>query len=167
MITKKIKNNKEKGFVLLFAVMLSSIILAIALGISNIALKEVNFSTSVKDANDAFFAADAGAECVLYNDFKIVPFYNNTSSDGTISCEGRTIPFINTGDWYMGPWNFILSGLGSTGKACAMVHLESVDSGGGLIVNTVISKGYSNGGGVLDACTPNSKSADRELQVTF
>jgi hypothetical protein len=66
MINKNYKNNS--GFVMLFAIMLSSIILAIALGIANISLKEVNFSTSAKDTNDAFFAADTGAECALYAD---------------------------------------------------------------------------------------------------
>ena len=34
----------------------------------NISLKEIKFGTSARDTNDAFFAADTGAECALFND---------------------------------------------------------------------------------------------------
>jgi len=68
MIIKIIKNKYyskkfqyKKGFVVLFAVMLSSIILAITIGIANISIREIKFSTGAKDTNNAFFAADAGA----------------------------------------------------------------------------------------------------------
>ena len=65
-IFNQIKNNR--GFVILFAVTLASILLTISLGVSNIALREIKFSTSAKDTNDAFFAADTGTECALFND---------------------------------------------------------------------------------------------------
>ena len=44
---KKIQNNKyyKNGFVILYAMVISSILLAITLGVLNIALKEINFST--------------------------------------------------------------------------------------------------------------------------
>ena len=99
MMIKKIKKNK--GFVILFAVMLSSIFLAIALGVSNIAFREVTFGTSAKDANDAFFAADVGAECALFND------KNLTVSElfpSPITCENKSISVDANG-------TFILSGL--------------------------------------------------------
>ena len=61
---KMVKNiKKNKGFVLLFAVTLAAVFLSIALGISEVALKENNFSTSAKNTNDSFFAADTGEEC--------------------------------------------------------------------------------------------------------
>src|SRR3989344_7795571 len=76
------------GFVILFAVMISSIILAIALGVSNIAFKEIKFSTSVKDTNDAFFAADTGLECALFNDKTGGDSFAEEDGSGTIACEG-------------------------------------------------------------------------------
>ena len=66
---KKLKN--KKGFVILFAVTLSAILLSIALGVSNIAFNEAKFSTSVKNTNDAFFAADVGAEQALFWDYNL------------------------------------------------------------------------------------------------
>ena len=67
-MTKKIKSKKQAGFVILFAVTISSIILDIALGVANISFREMKFSTNVKDSNNAFFAADTGLEYVLMND---------------------------------------------------------------------------------------------------
>jgi|SRR3989338_11705082 len=68
MKNKNIK--KEKGFVILFAVLISSVVLLIALGIANIASNENILSSSAREAQNAFFAADTGAECALYWDIK-------------------------------------------------------------------------------------------------
>ena len=62
------KNTKNRGFVILFAVTISSILLALAIGVANIALKEVKFNTSAKDTNNAFFAADTAIEYALFQD---------------------------------------------------------------------------------------------------
>ena len=70
----------KNGFALLYSVVVSSIILAIALGVSNIAYKEIVFGTSAKDANDAFYAADTAAECTLY--------YDNSNLDTNFFGEG-------------------------------------------------------------------------------
>lgn len=59
---------QEKGFVVLFTILISSIVLLMALGITSIATKEVTLSIQSRDAAKAFFAADAGMECALYQD---------------------------------------------------------------------------------------------------
>ncbi|MFZ2204982.1 MAG: hypothetical protein WAV23_00105 [Minisyncoccia bacterium] len=172
MITQKIKKNissivnfeKNKGFVLLFAVMLSSIVLAISLGVANIALKEINFTTSTKDTNNAFYAADIGAECALLGDK--VGTNKFTPDNYFVTCLGADIYYV-VGDWNTGPWDFPISGLGSSGIACSKVTVTKTDMGGGSTLTTITSKGYNNGGGVPDLCTPDSKSVERELQVTY
>lgn len=65
----KIQNTRYKdGFVSLFAVLISLIILAITIGISNIAYKENVLAFSAREGSYAFFAADTGLECGLYQD---------------------------------------------------------------------------------------------------
>ena len=59
---------QSKGFAILFTVLISAIILAIALGVTSISYQEIVLSSSAKEGNIAFFAADAGAECALYWD---------------------------------------------------------------------------------------------------
>src|SRR6188472_3700914 len=103
MTTNKIKKNK--GFVILFAVTISSILLAIALGVANIALKEVKFGTSAKDTNNAFFAADAAIELVLFNDKAPTSAYTLVSPETSHT------------------WNIVVTGLGSAGGSCAKVTI--------------------------------------------
>lgn len=59
---------KKRGFVLAFSLLISSIVLALAFGIFNILLKQIVLTSSAKDSQIAFYAADAGAECALYWD---------------------------------------------------------------------------------------------------
>ena len=127
------------GFVLLFAVTISAILLTIALGVANIALKEVKFGTSARDTNDAFFAADTGIEYTLFKD-KITGFY---------------------------PLNVvtpvIIPQLGTLGQGCAMVTVDKTVSS----VTTFISKGYNvaSADGLCTSANPNS--IERELKTTY
>ncbi len=133
------KSKSGAGFVILFAVTLSSILLSIALGVANIALKEVKFGTSAKDTNDAFFAADTGIEYVLFNDKP---------------------PSIYTAP---GTWNVTVPGLGSAGTSCAKVNVTK--TGPPSIRTTIISKGYNTGD---SSCNPtNSNRIERELLITY
>ncbi|MFA7193507.1 MAG: hypothetical protein WC087_01155 [Candidatus Paceibacterota bacterium] len=64
---KKI-DNKEKGFALLFAVLVSVMVLAVGASIINIALKQVILSGAGRESQFAFYAANTGMECALYWD---------------------------------------------------------------------------------------------------
>jgi Tfp pilus assembly protein PilX len=66
----EITKNNKKGFALLFAVLVSSLLLTIGLSIFNIALKELAISTASRQSIYAFYAADSGREYVLYRDIK-------------------------------------------------------------------------------------------------
>jgi hypothetical protein len=68
--SSKFKSNVQRGFTLLLATLLASLLSAIGLAIFNIAQKEVVLSSIGRDSQFAFYAADAGAECALYWDFK-------------------------------------------------------------------------------------------------
>jgi Tfp pilus assembly protein PilX len=58
----------KQGFVSLFAVLMSLVILAITIGISTVAFKENVLAFSAREGSYAFFAADTGLECALYHD---------------------------------------------------------------------------------------------------
>jgi hypothetical protein len=63
------KGKREAAFVLLYAVMTSTIILAVGVSIISIALKQLAISTVGRESQYAFYAANTGAECALYWDF--------------------------------------------------------------------------------------------------
>ena len=125
---------------ILFAVTIASILLSIALGVANIAVKEIKFGTSAKDTNDAFFASDTGIEHALFNDKSSISIY--TPAPGT--------------------WAFTISGLGSAGQSCARV---TVNKTAVPILTTIVSKGYNIGDASCNSTNPNR--IERELRISY
>jgi len=148
---------KNKGFVILFAVMLSSIILAITIGVLNISYKEIKFSTSAKDTNDAFFAADVGAECALFYDKSTEDKFSLVGHATTIKCANVSI----TPTFVSGVYNFNVVSLGSENQSCAIVTVDKTN-----VLTKIISKGYNDGGGA-GSCTQGENTVERQLELTY
>jgi len=66
-VMKKIPPTKD-GFISLFTVLLATVILAIAIGMSSVALKQIVLAGTADEANEAFYAADAGLQCAVMHD---------------------------------------------------------------------------------------------------
>lgn len=152
MIKKELQKNK--GFALLFAVTLAAILLSVALGITSVAMKEVSFSTSAKDTNDAFFAADSGAECTLFYD-QSSDAKNAFTGTASMNCTGSAINFVTTN-----PWSFIVPGLDSTLQGCAVVTITKTNTPTTLIV----SKGHNNGS---PTCVAATNTVERQLEINY
>ncbi len=60
------KDKKTKGFTLFLALIVSSLVLAIGVSMGTIILKQLIFSSSGRESQLAFYAADSGAECAVY-----------------------------------------------------------------------------------------------------
>lgn len=65
-----IKHTKEKGFTLLFAVLLAVLVLAVGASVINIAMKQVILTGIGRESQFAFYAANTGVECALYWDYR-------------------------------------------------------------------------------------------------
>jgi hypothetical protein len=159
MIIKNLQNNKgpapyeaegsRSGFVILFAVTLSAILLAIALGVANIALKEVKFGTSAKDTGDAFFAADTASEYAFFND-KPPASLCTPAPGGTCST------------------SFVISGLGSNAQSCAIVSVtkDNTDvSKPADIKTSIVAKGYNMGD--VTCTSSNRDRIEREIRTNY
>lgn len=85
---------KNKGIALLMTVVISFIVIAIGLSLSNIALRELDISITVREGMRATYAADAGIECARYWSTKNANYFSVERPDGdfrTIDCGGTTI----------------------------------------------------------------------------
>lgn len=60
------KKIQEKGFTILFAVLVSILVLAVGASIVNLSLKQILLSGSARESQFAFYAANTGVECALY-----------------------------------------------------------------------------------------------------
>src|SRR5229473_174899 len=69
----KLKTN-QKGFTLLLAALISSIVLSLGAAIFSIAQKELALSSVGRNSQFAFYAADTAAECALYWDVRFSAF---------------------------------------------------------------------------------------------
>lgn len=68
----------SSGFTMLFAVLISGVLMAIGISIFNISLKELRLSSTARDSNLAFYAADTGRECAIYWDMVATSKLNST-----------------------------------------------------------------------------------------
>jgi len=170
--SKKIKEGE--GFVVLFAVVLSSIILSVALGVANIASKELIFTTSAKNSNEAFYAAGTGAECALYYDQTSVITatgnalaFGQPTSDVITECAGTAVN-LNSGTGIKAdPWVFYLFPLGASGKGCAKVSLWKNDSVT-PVITTIDAKGYNVYNPTSLTCGfSGSNRVERHIELTY
>ncbi len=90
------KPNKQKGFALLMAVIVTSTLLLISFSLSDISFKELILSSAGRDSQIAFYAADSGVECAMFWDVRNPLGSNGASAFSTstahiINCSGRSI----------------------------------------------------------------------------
>jgi hypothetical protein len=168
------KNTTERGYILLMAVLIVSVILAISFGIFALSIKDLILASYLKDSAKAFGAADKGIECALYwdrstpqNGRAYTIFTTSTQYVAQVgggsgianpvcdSVQLDTLPswtVVNTPDPTTGTTNFSLIFPDNT---CAdiMVYKE------GNSTTTVVSNGYNS-------CDPNSpRRTQRTIQV--
>lgn len=163
------KENLKKGVALLFAIVVSMILFTILAGVLNIALKETIFSTSVKNSNDAFYAADSGVECALWADKKenleldkdYVYCFKESNSDLAFPLTKETIGNTDS-------YSFNVDKIGETRNTCAKVTVVKSYDGSDppqLISTKITSKGYNKGG--ADCEQSGLKSVERVLEVEY
>lgn len=156
------KNNlqKNKGFTLLLAMLIISVILAVGFSISNIAIKELELSSTSRGSHLAIFAADSGIECALLWDFRwedigtkpIFATSSNTQFDyapwppNNIRCLGDSLKASS--DWlvtYPGVDKAITTfniNFGAIDEPCFKVTVEKGLTGPES--TSIISRGYNN-----------------------
>jgi hypothetical protein len=69
----------KKGFALLLSLIVTSILLVVGIGVSNIAFREIYLSSIGNQSEIAFYAAETGLECGLYWD-KVDPWKGGVSA---------------------------------------------------------------------------------------
>ncbi len=170
---KSILFKKQKGFTVLFSVIVSAIVLAIGISIANITLKQIIISSAGRESQIAFYAADSGAECAMYYDLKNTDIFNLISapSSDSISCFNNTaedsIDFDRPIDGSAATTTFTIYfkdlTSGNQTQLCAKVSVGKHDfNSDGIADKTIIeSRGYN----VCDSGNP--RQLERGLEITY
>jgi Tfp pilus assembly protein PilX len=145
------KLKDSRGFTLLIAALVSSIVLALGTSIYEIAQKELTLSSLGRDSQFAFYAADTAAECALYWDFRYSYFASSTPSDPAAqnpSCDGQALDATGRAGTY--PYTMTSAQMNlfqdttPAGGYCAVVSVEkSIDGSTGALRTIIHADGYN------------------------
>ena len=61
-------NMKHKGFALLYALLVASLVLSVSMALTNVVLRQFTIESAARESQYAFYAADTAAECAFYWD---------------------------------------------------------------------------------------------------
>ncbi len=152
------QKNNTQGFAMLFTVLITSIILSIGLGISNLAFKQTILSSLAKDSQLAFYQADAAAECAMYYDITVGLFPRGlilSGAPGSIVCGTRTLTLENS----LSTTNYFVYKENPTGDSqpCLSIVFDKATSSTQSLIQ---ARGYN-----LCASTP--RQVERALQVSY
>jgi Tfp pilus assembly protein PilX len=132
----------QKGFTLLYSLLVISVVLMVTSSIFSILLKEMRLSAFGKASQIAYYAAETGGECALYWGQNGVEFDGSDS----ITCAGQPL----TADS-----EFTIN-LGEGG--CAVVSVE--DQGTQTLIE---SRGYN----ICPGTGADARRAERGLRIVF
>jgi hypothetical protein len=154
------RKNNQKGYAILFTVIIISTVSAIVIGISNTTYKQLILSSVAKDSHLAFFQSDMATECALYADNQLdmlIPPGNwdcGIKIDGTGNTLVMNAPATSGGVIY-----YSLDPLDpSTTNPCFSIEVDRVISN---FNTTVRAKGYN-------ICNASSlRKVEREINVSY
>lgn len=149
----------KRGFTLLIAVLVSGILLALGFAIFNIASKELTLSSSGRESQFAFYAADSGIECALYWDYQQDAF--SSTSPQQPECAGAEVTNYNVNfdagsGTYTTTFSFALGP--TTADPCTDV---TVTRNYTPTRTTVVAAGYNT------CVTTNPRRIERAIRVRY
>lgn len=143
MIYKNTKFNK--GYTLLFAVLVSALVLSVGISILNISKKEFLLASSARESTIAFFAADSGLECASYFDSQGVFYPNDDSYKTIINCFGNQ-PKQHNGSTPLytsaSPLSIYTFDMSINDRSCVSIKVSTDHATGST---TIESRGYNLG----------------------
>ncbi len=124
----------RQGFTLIYAVLVTSLLLAVVLKLYSVVVKEQLLSSATKTSEVSFYAANSGLECAMYADLHAptdqFSFYQPglpTVPIFPVSCDGVVETVNGTGiDSTNAVWQAICQPLGLTTSQCAASQFTAV-----------------------------------------
>ncbi len=152
------QHTTTNGFAMLFTVLVMSLILTIAVGISNTTFKQTILSSLAKDSQAAFYQADSAMECALYYDITKEWFALNLSLDQvplTLACGDAVLSL----DTIVSSQNYLLYTQRVTDptKGCFGILFDKATN---PLFSVVQAKGYN-------VCQDNPRKVERVLEVRY
>jgi hypothetical protein len=161
-IYRLLKDKKnQKGYAILFAVVVVSAISVITVGLSNIAYKQLVLSSLAKDSQLAFYQADTAGDCALYADRVVAvetPSILNTA--GSWVCSNANLQVTPAGDG-SGGYDLLPQDVTSISPCFRINVIKDITSAPPLIKTKISAKGYN-------ICNINNlRTVEREIEINY
>jgi hypothetical protein len=157
-----LKNKKtQKGYAILFAVVIVSAISVITVGLSNIAYKQLILSSLAKDSQLAFYQADTAGDCALYADRVVsVETPNILNTPGPWVCSNANLQVTPAGDG-SGGYDLLPQNETSMGPCFRINVIKDIISAPPLIKTKIFAKGYN----ICDI--NNMRTVERKVEINY
>ena len=165
---RRIRRHSSRGFTILLAALVASVVLALSSSIFIVAQKQLILSSISRDSQYAFYAADTGAECALYWDNRHDAF-GPDDPETPPQCDGKVldakvIPNYGTGNRTRAPYamSFKIDFFTYTSlPRCVEVTIfkSTIHP-----LTTIRSDGYSTS---CDDLASDRRSLQRSVELTF
>ena len=174
--TGKIRRRaSQRGFTLLLAALVSSIVLALGTSIFQIAQKELTLSSIGRDSQFAFYTADTAAECALFWDFRYNYFATTTPSGVTPTCDGQTLLPFDIQPAQSQPYTYpytmtsqqvdlFLEASSATDYCAQVMVTKTLDATTNAVQTTIRADGYSTS---CDTITTNPRALQRSVELHY
>ena len=149
----------QSAFAMLFTVLVVSLILSIGLAISNVTLKQTILSSLAKDSQSAFYQADAGVECGMYQDTTLSNYPRGSAPSAvpaSFTCGGKTMTrndAASSTDYFV----FTETSLSNASSPCVTIIFDKAFS---LTQSRVQARGYNR-------CDSSSRRVERALEIKY
>lgn len=183
----------SRGYTLLFAIIVASVVLSIGVTILTVSRKEFILSSSARESSSAFYAADSGLGCAEYWDANVITTFLASSSPATFSIACNATPVtvtksspVGQSNCAIGECDFTFSAPfstdGTNNESCAYVTVAKYFAKGPADPTTrlytqITSNGYNigwnppspqgTGSGTGDCSTVSPKKVERAIQLTY
>jgi Tfp pilus assembly protein PilX len=145
------RKSPERGFTLLLAALVASVVLALGTSIYELAQRQLMLSSIGRDSQFAFYAADTAAECALYWDFRYSYFATSTPANPAAqnpTCDGQALNATGRAGTYpytmtSAQMNFFSDTTQSGGYCAQVLVTKSLDGTTGALRTTIHADGYN------------------------
>ena len=153
----KINKTTQKGYAILFTIVLVGIISAISIGLASVSYKELILSSVAKDSQVSFYQSDMASECGLYAENKLGmtsaslpnPWVCGINADGA----GYNLDITPNGYGVNG-YNLTPTSLSSSSSPCFNIIMDK------SAATKLIARGYN-------ICNKtNIRTVEREINIT-
>jgi Tfp pilus assembly protein PilX len=163
-------HGNESGFMILYAVLVSTVIITIGLAVLGIMIQHLTLTSTERDSQIAFYAADTAMECALYWDILQDVFNFQTGTGAGTVCNNFTPTITKTsiaGTPKVYNFNFDVSLPDNT---CAHVLIQKYTYGTSpetLATTTISTRGYNTPFSTTCTTVESVRRLERGLRVTY